>query len=234
MSHLSAFNHFDLETSAEGQLVEWYNVQFYCGWGDASNPNGYLAMVNAGWDPKRLVLGVPTNREGCGGNGWHNLSALGKTVEDLNRTLGKGAWGGVMGWEYFGAGRDDGVKSWEWVGALGKLLGRIEGPSSIGDSLLTTAGASVSNPSPLRSGTELPLPPAPEAETANINATIQAENAIAANLPSRPAPGSGGNGTNEANVARLVEMGFERAEAVAALEAMGGDVDAAAGLLFGD
>jgi hypothetical protein len=234
MTHLSAFNHFDLEASPEGELVEWYNVQFYCGWGDASSPNGYLAMVNAGWDPKRLVLGVPTNREGCGGNGWHSLSVLERTIGELNRGFGTSGWGGVMGWEYFGAGRDDGVKSWEWAGALGKLLGRTEGPKNLGASSSSTAAASSSDPPPLRSGTDLPVPPAPEAATANINATIQAENAIAANLPARPAPERSGNEPNEANISRLVEMGFERAEAVAALEAMGGDVDGAAGLLFGD
>jgi hypothetical protein len=245
MHHLSGFNHFDLEASPEGKLVDWYNIQFYCGWGDASNTAGYIAVVSSGWDPKRLVLGVPTNIECCGGKGWHNLGVLRRTIEQLNGRFGKDGWGGVMGWEFYGAGRDDGLNGfWEWVSVVGSALGR--GGARV------TVGAGASIPQPSSGPSELPLPLAPAAETANINATVQAENAIlptpplagtadtnatiqaqnAAELPVRSAPES--TASNEADVSRLVEMGFDRAEAIAALEAMGGDVDGAAGLLFGD
>jgi hypothetical protein len=232
MGHLSAFNHFDLEASPEGGMVEWYNVQFYCGWGDASNANGYKAMVQSGWDPQRLVLGVPTNNEACGGNGWHRLTSLSQTIHELNRTYGLGMWGGVMGWEYYGAGRDDpeANEAWNWVSHIGGMLGRGDDDTRLPTGRDAATGASIPESRP--SGVSLPVPQAPEAATANINATVQAENAIAATLAERPAPQA--NSPNEANVSRLVEMGFERAEAEAALEAMGGDVDAAAGLLFGD
>lgn len=83
-------------------------------------------------------------------------------------------------------------------------------------------------------------PPAPQPVVpASTNATIQAENPFAqliASIPSTPpqAPQPPQTSSNEASIQQLVEMGAERAEAVAALEAMEGNVDAAAALLFGD
>lgn len=215
---LSGFNHFHLEASEEGRLVEWYNVQFYCGWGDASNTAGIDSMVESGWDPKRLVLGVLTSPQ-CG-HGFVSTPALKNTVQELKGKYGANGFGGVMGWEYALAGSEG--RPWEWVKELGMTLGRV----GKNEERLDCISCDLVNVDPKDNGQ--PVVPAPE--STDTGARI---------LPQRPAEASRPNEVaastpNDTDVQKLVEMGFERPEAIAALEAMGGNVDAAAGLLFGD
>jgi hypothetical protein len=214
--NLSGFNHFHLEASEEGRLVDWYNVQFYCGWGDAGNTAGFDSMVESGWDPKRLVLGVLTSPQ-CG-HGYVDTPALKHTLQELKRKYGDAGFGGVMGWEYALAGSEG--KPWEWVKEMGLALGRP-------DANLEAVQCESCDPvelDPKDSGQ--PVVPPSEAPLAD-----PAVGGDARSLPERPADV---NAPNDADVQKLVEMGFERPEAIAALEAMSGNVDAAAGLLFGD
>lgn len=123
--NLSGFDYAALET-VRGREIAWYNTQFYCGWGDASTPAAYMAIAGAGWDARRVVLGVVTNA--ANGAGFVGLWALAETVVGIAEVVGRG-WGGVMGWEYFNAvvGGEEG-RPWEWVEVLGGLLGsRREG-----------------------------------------------------------------------------------------------------------
>jgi hypothetical protein len=98
LPHLSGFSYPALEHSAAGKEVSWYNTQFYCGWGDAAQTAWYDAIVAAGWNPRRVVLGVVTNP----GNG-AGYVGLGKLREVLGvlrgRYVERGGFGGVMGWE---------------------------------------------------------------------------------------------------------------------------------------
>jgi len=129
--NLSGFDYAALET-VRGREIAWYNAQFYCGWGDASTPAGYMAVTGAGWDARRVVLGVVTNARN--GAGFVGLWALAETVVGIGEVVGRG-WGGVMGWEYFNAlpGGDEG-RPWEWVEVLGGLLGSSrEGVSNEGE-----------------------------------------------------------------------------------------------------
>lgn len=220
-NHLSGFNHFELESSDAGRLVHWYNVQFYCGWGDAGDERLYEAMVASGWNPCRLVLGVITNPEN--GSGYVDLPRLGSCIGKLKQKYGDN-FGGIMGWEYFNAGGNPE----SWVRSIAGLLGKNASKTS---SETADNARFASNTS-----AEAPVAVAPGA--ADIQAAMrdtslvegQAGNAAWARPTSSSAPGT----FDESKVQRLVDMGFERGEAIAALEAMGGDVDAAAGILFGD
>ncbi|KAF2453829.1 glycoside hydrolase superfamily, partial [Lineolata rhizophorae] len=75
--HLSGFSYFELAAeaarlvrpapssgaaaAAAPPLIAWFNVQLYNGWGDARQMGAYLgAVARAGWDPRRVVLGVLT------------------------------------------------------------------------------------------------------------------------------------------------------------------------------
>jgi hypothetical protein len=233
-SHLSGFNHFELESSDAGRLVHWYNVQFYCGWGDAGDERLYEGMVASGWNPRKLVLGVVTNPDN--GSGHVDLERLGKCIAKLKAKHGND-FGGVMGWEYFNAGGNG--KPDEWVRSIAGMLGRnvISSGSMVSATTGSAAPVSSAGPVPIPSDTE-------DVQIAMQDASLLGEQAASSTaLASSTATASHSSTTdgasvapagNDAKVQRLVEMGFDRAEAVAALEAMGGDVDAAAGILFGE
>ncbi|KAF2091709.1 glycoside hydrolase family 18 protein, partial [Saccharata proteae CBS 121410] len=126
LPHLSGFSHFALEAGYPG-LVDWYNAQFYNGWGDATSTMWYDSMVGAGWNPRRIVMGVLTNQAN-GGSGFVPPELLSDTVRVL-RARHPG-FGGVMGWEYFNGGVDgndaavacSSERPWEWVKLLGNVI----------------------------------------------------------------------------------------------------------------
>jgi hypothetical protein len=123
IKNLSGFNHFDLATSDVGEWISWYNVQLYCGWGWPDRPGAYEAMVEAGWKPEQLVMGVVTNPGN--GDGHVESDALAEVVRGLREKYGD-RFGGIMGWEYFNAGMHRPVEGpWEWVRKLGEALGRV-------------------------------------------------------------------------------------------------------------
>jgi alkaline phosphatase D len=109
MKHLSGFDYFELD-HLRGKEINWYNVQFYNGWGhlEQAYPTatgraiGWYDQVvgREGWTPERLVVGLLTNPRhgGSGYVGWDVIAR--KLGELLDRYPG---FGGVMGWEYWGA-----------------------------------------------------------------------------------------------------------------------------------
>jgi Glycosyl hydrolases family 18 len=120
LRHLSGFDYFELER-LRGKCIDWYNVQFYNGWGAVDDITPALSSGGSGmrqrqgtygwgwydeivqtqrWKPERVVLGLLTNPRhgGSGYVGWDHLArVLGGLVERYPR------FGGVMGWEYWGA-----------------------------------------------------------------------------------------------------------------------------------
>ncbi|KAK8244994.1 glycoside hydrolase superfamily [Phyllosticta capitalensis] len=192
--HMSGFNHFALE-AGHGHLVSWYHVQFYNGWGDASNAHFYDAMVSSGWPAGKVIVGVLTNCRN-GGSGWVDVGRLSAVVTAL-RSRGS-RFGGVMGWEYFNAGSNEGEEGhdiacasrpWEWVKAV-RYAVRGTVPR-------TDQEVGIAAPP----GGTGPLPPTEV-----------------------PWP--------NADVDKLCELGFGRANVVAALNATNGDVETAAVLLL--
>ena len=59
--NLSGFNYETLERD-RGAKIDWYNAQFYCGWGSMANTTGYDNIINRGlFPPAKVVAGVVTN-----------------------------------------------------------------------------------------------------------------------------------------------------------------------------
>ncbi|CEJ89763.1 hypothetical protein VHEMI05588 [[Torrubiella] hemipterigena] len=108
-ANLSGFDYEALEVM-RGREIAWYNTQFYCGWGDFSNPLMYDVMVRKGWNPSKIVVGLVTNpANGPGFVGWN---ALTDTLRIL--TARYPGFGGVMGWEYFNSLPGENARPWEW------------------------------------------------------------------------------------------------------------------------
>ncbi|KAI1098414.1 glycoside hydrolase family 18 protein [Jackrogersella minutella] len=123
--NLSGFDYEALEVM-RGPQIAWYNAQFYCGWGDASNPVMYEMCIARGWPAEKVVVGLVTTPDN--GPGWVPFEVLGPTLALLRRQFS--AFGGVMGWEYFN-GRPGGTESpWEWAQHMTKLL-RDDQPKGI-------------------------------------------------------------------------------------------------------
>jgi hypothetical protein len=123
--NLSGFNYLELGSSPEGKLVDWYNVQMYCGWGDPLINNIYESIIDVGWPPEKIVLGVITNP--TSGSGYRTADELSPVLERLNKKY-NGKWGGVMGWELFNAvpwkTLTEVLGGISWVEAMTQGLGR--------------------------------------------------------------------------------------------------------------
>ncbi|GAB0138943.1 hypothetical protein EsDP_00007162 [Epichloe bromicola] len=117
--NLSGFDYEALEVM-RGREIAWYNTQFYCGWGNLSNTLMYDLMLQKGWSPDKIVIGVVTNpANGHGFVDWEMLSAVLGILHRRHQNFG-----GVMGWEYFNSLPGDASRPWEWAGNLSSLLRR--------------------------------------------------------------------------------------------------------------
>jgi chitinase len=118
--NLSGFDHLTLEKGL-GQYISWYNTQFYCGWGDMASPEGFEEIMNYGWPPNKVVIGLVTNPANCGG--WVADEPLRKALIYLKKKYPD--LGGVAGWEYFNSvtGRhpEEG-KPWAWAQLIKSIL----------------------------------------------------------------------------------------------------------------
>lgn len=115
--HLSGFSYFELEQQ-RGNEIAWYNTQFYCGWGDASTPFWYDAIITSGWKPEKVVMGLITNAAlGAGYVPWHKLEPVLRTLRSRYPTFA-----GVMGWEYFCASPGGQEKPWEWAENMARTI----------------------------------------------------------------------------------------------------------------
>ncbi|CAJ2507583.1 Uu.00g087690.m01.CDS01 [Anthostomella pinea] len=119
--NLSGFDYEALEVM-RGKQIAWYNAQFYCGWGDASNPVMYEMCVARGWVPEKVVVGVVTTPEN--GHGYVPLELLGLNLAALRRRFP--TFGGVMGWEYFNGLPGGKGRPWEWAQRMTKVLRTVE------------------------------------------------------------------------------------------------------------
>lgn len=106
------------DTKPSGKVVDWYNVQFYDGYGNAGNITDYNTIIANGWDPSRIVLGLAAYNL----KGWYPLESYEAVVQDLAALYPN--FGGVDGWEYGVAGTSDSayVKPWQWVAGIGEAL----------------------------------------------------------------------------------------------------------------
>lgn len=83
----------------EGSNINWFNVQFYSGFGTVSSTSDYTAMVNNGFPANVIVAGMLTNS--ANGSGFVDISTAESTVQSLVNQYP--TFGGVDGFEYFNA-----------------------------------------------------------------------------------------------------------------------------------
>ncbi|KAK0668918.1 family 18 putative glycoside hydrolase [Cercophora samala] len=129
--NLSGFDYEALEVM-RGKEISWYNTQFYCGWGDCSNPVMYEMLLVKGWDPEKIVVGLVTNPEN--GGGFVPFEVLGNVIPLLAGRHPR--FGGVMGWEYFNSLPGGRERPWEWAELMG---GYLRGRRSVDDQGLKRA-----------------------------------------------------------------------------------------------
>ncbi|GAA2238945.1 hypothetical protein GCM10009851_25140 [Herbiconiux moechotypicola] len=109
-----------------GASIDWFNTQFYCGWGDPTAANydaiaRYQATRGAGIPASKIVLAVLTNPENCD-EGWVPLDELTASF-DVMRTAHPD-FGGVAGWEYFNSLPGGEEEPWRWAAVMREALDR--------------------------------------------------------------------------------------------------------------
>ncbi|KAK0112434.1 hypothetical protein ONS96_001675 [Cadophora gregata f. sp. sojae] len=124
--NLSGFSYFLLDEFAtvpgsDTKLVHWYNGMFYGGF--ARGPPFYESVLEQGWEPERVVMGVLDCKDDGQPNGFVGVETLGETVRSLRRGT-RESFGGVSGWEYWDAGQSEDVviEPWMWVKRIGEAL----------------------------------------------------------------------------------------------------------------
>ncbi|PNP57499.1 hypothetical protein THARTR1_02497 [Trichoderma harzianum] len=116
-SNLSGFSYNSLR-SAQGSNIDWYNTQFYSGFGTMSTTNDYDRIVANGYTPDTVVAGQLTSP--ANGGGWIPTSSLNATIISLVNEYGQ--IGGVMGWEYFNSLPGSTAEPWEWAQIVTEIL----------------------------------------------------------------------------------------------------------------
>jgi chitinase len=126
------FNYTTLDNAAvapdkpRGKIINWFNLQFYCNCFSNTNlVTGYTQVINTGWDPARMVLGVETFNPGGDTLTFEELPKYEADVKTLVKKYPQ--FGGVVGWEYKDAGLNDPTITsrddrWKWVQGIGNAL----------------------------------------------------------------------------------------------------------------
>lgn len=110
----SGFNYSELEKNY-GDEIDWYNAQFYSGFGTMEYTTDYTAIVtDCPLEPSRLVAITLTNPGN--GSGFVNLDKVKKTVRQLLKKYGH-LFGGVAGWEYHNSLPDQ-DEPWSWAAVM--------------------------------------------------------------------------------------------------------------------
>jgi chitinase len=141
-ANLSGFSYDALE-AMRGRDIAWYNAQFYCGWGDCTDTRMYEYIIARGWPAAKVVIGLVTNPGN--GSGYVPWELLATVLMDLGQRFvsssGTGAFGGIMGWEYFNGLPGDKQKPWEWAQTMTALVRghALEQPQATQDATLQKA-----------------------------------------------------------------------------------------------
>jgi hypothetical protein len=127
-SNLSGFDYGVLDAAAKGSgsgtdgaganAIDFYNGQFYNGFGSMRSTSSFDAVVTRGWDPARIVAGQVTAPDN--GYDFVPFDRFNQTIRALWSRYG--AIGGVMGWEYFNSDPAGTSKPWEWAQVMTQIL----------------------------------------------------------------------------------------------------------------
>ncbi|CAK3898187.1 glycoside hydrolase family 18 [Lecanosticta acicola] len=123
-SGLGGFSYKTLDSKATasskpaGKLINWFNAQFYNGWGDASSTSGYTSIIKNGYAANRVAMGI-LDSPNDGGSGFYPIATYQKTIKSLRSTYGT-SFGDVVGWEYWDAGiKDNDTYPYQWTQTIG-------------------------------------------------------------------------------------------------------------------
>ncbi|KAJ7188697.1 endo-beta-N-acetylglucosaminidase [Mycena filopes] len=119
-SNLSGFDYVALDAQM-GSSIAWYNAQFYSGFGTLFPDTQYINIINAGWDPSRLVASVLTSP--ANGGGYISPDQVVSSVKDLAAKYGFN-FGGINGWEYFNSNPDP-TQPWEWAQEMAAAMASV-------------------------------------------------------------------------------------------------------------
>ena len=116
---VSGFSYKVLYGTSEGKRINWFNGQFYCGWGSLANTLNYDAVIKNGFPAQKVVGGMIGNPANC--SGFVPINTVAHTVKQLVAKYPK--FGGVADWEYFNTlpgGLQNPVK---WGAIMAKAMG---------------------------------------------------------------------------------------------------------------
>ncbi|EON97633.1 putative chitinase 3 protein [Phaeoacremonium minimum UCRPA7] len=115
--NLSGFDYEDLE-AAVGVAIDFYNAQFYNGFGSMTNTAAFDSVISNGWSPQKIVVGQITTP--ANGGQYVPFDTLNTTITQLRAKYGE--IGGIMGWEYFNSEPGGTSEPWEWAQEMTKIL----------------------------------------------------------------------------------------------------------------
>ncbi|KAJ7287186.1 endo-beta-N-acetylglucosaminidase [Mycena rebaudengoi] len=123
--NLSGFKYLDLE-AAVGPKINWYNAQFYSGFGSLFPDTQYINIVDTfagGLDPNRLVASVLTSPSN--GGGFVSVANCVSSLKDLSAKYGHNL-GGINGWEYFNSLPNGTAAPWAWAETMAKAMNEMK------------------------------------------------------------------------------------------------------------
>ncbi|KAK7961145.1 chitinase [Apiospora saccharicola] len=115
--NLSGFSYFDLEAQ-RGSSIDFYNAQFYFGWGNPQSASDYDDIVNSGFPAHKVTMGLLTSKDN--GNGYVALDTVANTLGSL--TTRYPDFGGVAAWEYFNSLPGGKSAPWEWAAYMAEAM----------------------------------------------------------------------------------------------------------------
>jgi len=122
--NLSGFDYIQLESKV-GNLISWYNAQFYSGFGSFFPDDQYLEIVKfgKGLDPSRLVATTVTNPADA--FGFFDISEIQQSIVDL-ASMQHFSFGGVAGWEYWNSLPGGSNQPYLWAQIMAKTMKDIK------------------------------------------------------------------------------------------------------------
>lgn len=100
--------------------IDWFNVQFYSGFGTLANDNDYNSIISNGYSPQQIVGGSLTNPSD--GSGYVAIATVAQTLSSLNKQY-NGQIGGAMGWEFYNANdTTENINPAGWVSTMEKAV----------------------------------------------------------------------------------------------------------------